>query len=85
MPSPAEQLLQIKVLLEDPFGDQLPKRQARAAKLAAFGWTTGEIAEEMGITKDGAGSLLRQVKATTGKGKYDLTKDLIARLQKIVG
>ncbi len=75
----------IRHLIEDPFGDRgLTPRQAAVARLAAFGYTTDEIAAELGIRRAGAGSHMANIKRRIGLGKFGLTRDLVKQIQEVL-
>ncbi len=62
----------------------LTERQAAVARLAAFGYTTDEIAAELGITRAGAGSHMANIKRKIGLGKFGLTRDLVKQIQEML-
>lgn len=75
----------LRQLLEFPFaGRGLTERQQEVARLAAFGFTTEEMATELGITRGGAGSHMRDIKKKIGFGKFGLTRDLMKRIGKVL-
>ena len=75
----------LRKLMKNPFGDRgLTSRQALVAHLAAIGFTTDEIADELGISHGGAGSHMRDIKARTGLGKFGLTRDLVKQIQEML-
>lgn len=89
----------LRNLMKDPFGGarhtpsltrsgsdplNLTRRQAEVARLAAFGYTTDEIAAELGITRAGAGSHMANIKRRTGLGKFGLTRDLVKQIQEML-
>lgn len=75
----------LRHLMDDPFGDcGLTLRQAAVACLAAFGYTTDEIAAKLEISRAGAGSHMANIKRRTGLGKFGLTRDLVKQIQEIL-
>jgi DNA-binding NarL/FixJ family response regulator len=76
----------LRKLMKDPFlrGRGLTMRQAEVARLAAFGYTTDEIADELEISRAGAGSHMANVKKRTGLGKFGLTRDLVKQIQEML-
>ncbi len=75
----------LRQLLEFPFdGRGLTSRQAAVARLAAFGYTTDEIAAELGIKRAGASSHMANIKRKTGLGKFGLTRDLVKQIQEVL-
>lgn len=72
-------------IMETPFeGRGLTEHQAPIARLAAFGYTTEEIAEELGLKKNSVGSHLRNVKVKTGLGTKQLMRDLVRQIQEVL-
>lgn len=75
----------LRQVMEFPFaGRGLSERQAEVARLAAFGYTTDEIAEVIERNRNTAGAHLMKIKKKLGLGKFDLTRDLIKQIEEIL-
>jgi len=71
--------------MDFPFaGHGLTERQQEVARLAAFGYTTDEIAAELDIASSSAGSHMREIKQRTGLGKFGLTRELIKQIENML-
>ncbi len=75
----------LRQVMEFPFaGRGLSERQAEVARLAAFGYTTDEIAAELKIGRSSAGTHMMKTKKKIGLGKFGLTRDLIKQIDEIL-
>ena len=76
---------ELRRLLEFPFaGRGLSEHMQEAARLAAFGYKTREIAVELGMPLNTAASWLREVKKKIGLGMNGLTRDLIQSIEEVL-